>query len=117
MKQLRDQLSDHDPVSAPERVVSGMSTDQVLEYLSVHARRAEEEGRYKEMIAMDAAALDKVLRAGVGRTTRVLVPCPAEWRWMAQGEASPWFPGCAVYRQSAQGDWARFFGGSKDYLG
>ena len=33
-----------------------LSPDRVLEYLSVHARRAEEEGRYKEMIAMDAAA-------------------------------------------------------------
>ena len=33
-----------------------LSADRVLEYLSVHARRAEEEGRYKEMIAMDAAA-------------------------------------------------------------
>ena len=35
-----------------------LSADRVLEYLSVHARRAEEEGRYKEMIAMDAAALE-----------------------------------------------------------
>ena len=35
-----------------------LSPDRVLEYLSVHARRAEEEGRYKEMIAMDAAALE-----------------------------------------------------------
>jgi tetratricopeptide (TPR) repeat protein len=45
------------------------------------------------------------LRAGVGKTARVLVPCPAEWRWMAQGTESPWFPGFAVYRQSTRGDW------------
>lgn len=36
--------------------MSRLTADQVLEYLSVHARRAEEEGRYKEMIAMDGAA-------------------------------------------------------------
>ncbi len=45
------------------------------------------------------------LRAGAGRTTRVLVPCPAEWRWMAAGDESPWFPGFRIYRQSLDGGW------------
>jgi hypothetical protein len=45
------------------------------------------------------------LRAAVGRTARVLVPCPAEWRWMNAGSASPWFPGFTIHRQSLQGDW------------
>jgi len=45
------------------------------------------------------------LRAGAGRTARVLVPRPAEWRWMAAGSSSPWFPGFSVYRQSIDGDW------------
>ena len=45
------------------------------------------------------------LRAGVARAARVLVPCPAEWRWMTSGSESPWFPGFTVYRQSMQGDW------------
>jgi tetratricopeptide (TPR) repeat protein len=44
------------------------------------------------------------LRAAVGRTARVLVPAPAEWRWMRSG-SSPWFPGFSVYRQGLQGDW------------
>ena len=47
------------------------------------------------------------LRASVGKATRVLVPCPGDWRWMYTGRASPWFPGCAVYRQSPCGDWTR----------
>lgn len=45
------------------------------------------------------------LRAGTGRTARVLVPCPAEWRWMASGKESPWFPGFGIYRQQMDGDW------------
>lgn len=45
------------------------------------------------------------LRAGTGRTARVLVPCPAEWRWMANGNESPWFPGFKIYRQTMDGDW------------
>jgi tetratricopeptide (TPR) repeat protein len=44
------------------------------------------------------------LRACVGRTARVLVPAPAEWRWIRSG-SSPWFPGFSVYRQGLQGDW------------
>jgi hypothetical protein len=46
------------------------------------------------------------LRAGVGKTARVLVPCPAEWRWMAKGNRSPWFPGFSIYRQENNGDWS-----------
>lgn len=46
------------------------------------------------------------LRAGLGKAARVLVPHPPEWRWMAEGDISPWFPGFSVYRQSADLDWS-----------
>jgi hypothetical protein len=45
-------------------------------------------------------------RAETGRTARVLVPCPPEWRWMATGDESLWFPGFRVYRQGPDGDWS-----------
>lgn len=45
------------------------------------------------------------LMAGLGKTARVLIPSPAEWRWMASGNQSPWFPGFALYRQSLAGNW------------
>lgn len=45
------------------------------------------------------------LRASLGRASRVLVPMPPEWRWMAAGGASPWFPGSRVYRQGADRSW------------
>lgn len=45
------------------------------------------------------------LRACVGKTARVLVPVPAEWRWTQAGRDSPWFPGFRIYLQSLQGDW------------
>ena len=45
------------------------------------------------------------LRAAVGRSARVLVPCPADRRWMAADAASPWFPGFSIYRQSLAGEW------------
>jgi tetratricopeptide (TPR) repeat protein len=45
------------------------------------------------------------LRAVAGRTARVLIPCPAEWRWMFGHSSSPWFPGFSLYRQSLDGSW------------
>jgi hypothetical protein len=45
------------------------------------------------------------LRAGVGRSARVLVPRRAEWRWFLAGDESPWFPGFRIYRQGKDGDW------------
>jgi len=45
------------------------------------------------------------LRAATGRNSRVLVPNPPEYRWMAEGEESPWFPGCKLYRQKVDGAW------------
>ena len=44
------------------------------------------------------------LLASLGRTARVLVPRPLDWRWMREGD-SPWFPGFTVYRQPAGLDW------------
>jgi tetratricopeptide (TPR) repeat protein len=45
------------------------------------------------------------LRAARGRTSRVLVPLPADYRWMAAGAESPWFPGSPVYREDAAEGW------------
>jgi tetratricopeptide (TPR) repeat protein len=45
------------------------------------------------------------LLAGLDGRARVLIPNPAEWRWMAQGRTSPWFPRFTVYRQSTDLSW------------
>jgi tetratricopeptide (TPR) repeat protein len=47
------------------------------------------------------------LRAGLtGGSAKVLVLMPAEWRWLAGGAESPWFPGFSLYRQEVGGNWA-----------
>ena len=45
------------------------------------------------------------LLAGLGRTARVLVPYPPEWRWMRRDGPSLWFPDFPVYRQPISRDW------------
>ncbi len=67
-----------------------------------------------DMLALMAAVDDYVavsntnvhLRTAARRPTRVLVPHPPEWRTMADGDSSPWYPlGSRLYRQTAEGDW------------
>ncbi len=45
------------------------------------------------------------LMGGLGKRARVLVPNPPEWRWMATGDESPWFPGFVLYRQAVDRTW------------
>lgn len=45
------------------------------------------------------------LLAGIGKVARVLVPHPPEWRWMLEGDESPWFPGFRIYRQALDRSW------------
>jgi hypothetical protein len=45
------------------------------------------------------------LLAGLGRTARVLVPHPPDWRWMRRHGPSDWFPDSPVYRQPPSMDW------------
>lgn len=42
--------------------------------------------------------------AGLGLAQRVLVPNPPEWRWLAEGGTSPWFPKARIYRPQS-GSW------------
>lgn len=49
------------------------------------------------------------LRAARQKTSDVIVPRPAEYRWMNTGEESPWFPGTKTYRQMPDGTWQTAF--------
>jgi len=44
------------------------------------------------------------LRAGLGLGGRILLPA-REFRWMSQGDQSPWFPGWKIYRKQDQDGW------------
>ena len=45
------------------------------------------------------------LRSSVGKSARVLVPHQQDFRWMANGDRSPWFPGINIYRRTPDKDW------------
>ena len=49
------------------------------------------------------------LRAAAGRSARVLVTHPGEFRWQVVGNTSPWFPEFILYRQGVDSSWKRSF--------
>jgi Flp pilus assembly protein TadD len=57
------------------------------------------------------------LRAGVGRTARVLIPFPPEFRWMNAGNEAPWFRGFRIYRESPSRGWRPAMDSLREELG
>ncbi len=57
------------------------------------------------------------LCAALGRGARVLVSRSAEFRWMASGVQSPWFPGFPIYRQGEKADWRDALGAIATQIG
>jgi tetratricopeptide (TPR) repeat protein len=45
------------------------------------------------------------LAGALGRPVWVLLPYAAEWRWLANGDTSRWYPTMRLFRQRRRGDW------------
>ncbi len=46
------------------------------------------------------------LAGALARPTWVLLPFPADWRWMLGRQDTPWYPTARLFRQSREGDWS-----------
>jgi tetratricopeptide (TPR) repeat protein len=106
------------PISGTLISIQRIPKEGEISALSRHAGRTVHDlsalnGNLEEMLAL-LALLDEYvgvsntnmhLRTATGKTARVLAPRPAEWRWMAHGDESPWFPGFRIYRQTPDGSW------------
>jgi hypothetical protein len=45
------------------------------------------------------------LAGGLGQHTWTLLAHHSDWRWMAERDDTPWYPGMRLYRQRVPGDW------------
>jgi Flp pilus assembly protein TadD len=57
------------------------------------------------------------LRASVGKTARVLIPFPPEFRWMNAGNEAPWFRGFRIYREPPDRDWQPVMNALREDIG
>jgi hypothetical protein len=55
------------------------------------------------VITVDTLAAHLV--GAMGIPAWLLLQHAADWRWMAHGNTSPWYPSLRIFRQSAPGDW------------
>ncbi|MCH7936950.1 MAG: tetratricopeptide repeat protein [Proteobacteria bacterium] len=72
-----------------------------------------------DSFAAQVAAMDLVisvsnttvhLSGALGVPTWVMLPTMPMWRWMAEGEDSPWYPSLRLFRQTEAGEWADVIG-------
>ena len=56
------------------------------------------------------------LAGTMGKKVFLLLPFSPEWRWMTDGETSPWYPSVRIYRQTEMGEWGPLIQQIEDHL-
>jgi hypothetical protein len=46
------------------------------------------------------------MAGALGKKTCTLLSHVADWRWMLEGETTPWYPTMRLFRQIRPGDWS-----------
>lgn len=106
-------LQKNDPASniTPADQAKGSSIRQFdKDFDSTHGRFMDTAAVMKNLdlvITVDTSIAH--LAGGLGVPTWVVLPFPAEWRWLTQGDKSPWYSTMRLFRQKKFGEWDSVF--------
>ena len=109
------QKNDPSPHFTPAQQADGTSIKQFEgDFDESHGRFMDTAAVMKNMdliITVDTSIAH--LAGGLGVPTWLVLPSPAEWRWMtgipAYETQSPWYPSMRLFRQKKYGDWQDVF--------
>jgi hypothetical protein len=93
----------HGPRAADlERLPAGSVTD-LSAWLGDLAHTAAILGELDLLVTVDTSAAH--LAGALARPAWVLLSTAPDWRWLRDGEKTPWYPTLRLYRQRSPGDW------------
>ena len=55
------------------------------------------------VIAVDTSVAH--LAGAMGKPVWILLPNPADWRWLRNRDDTPWYPTVRLFRQTMRGEW------------
>ncbi len=84
--------------------VGGAKIADLSPWLTDFAETAAAVCRLDLVISVDTSVAH--LAGALGRPTWLLLRYPPEWRWLLEGEDSPWYPTARLFRQRKEGDWS-----------
>ena len=90
-------------VAPPELLPQGGITD-LAPRLTNFAETAAALARLDLVVSADTAVAH--LAGALGKPTWVMLPRTADWRWLAAGSRSPWYPTMRLFRQDARRQWS-----------
>gem|GEM_PF-131103 len=93
----------HQPRSTDREALSESDIRQFEEMLSDFNQTAALISNLDLVIAVDTSVAH--LAGALGVPTWVMLTDLPDWRWMINGEHSPWYPSVKLYRQDVSGDW------------
>ena len=68
----------------------------------------------ERVVAVDTSVCH--LAGAMGKAAWVMLPYAPDWRWLMEGETSPWYPTMRLFRQPAMNDWTSVIGKIKEEL-
>ncbi len=108
-------LQKRPPDAQAEASAPGFEIDDVSDELHDFAETAAAISHLDLVISVDTSVVH--LAGAMGKPVWLMLPTPAEWRWMEHREDSPWYPTMRLFRQRQRGDWAHVVEAIKEALG